>query len=100
MAMLREGHAECVASLERERMAVEVVFRTREPDGTDYVWWFSLRGDGGAGLESSPLPIDADHLAQAPRTKEPDWVEAESQVVFLPESVQRVIESWAVRPPE
>ena len=99
MAMLQERHAECVASLDRERMAVEVVFRTREADGSDFLWWFSLKGDGGAGLDGSPLPIDADHLAQARRTKEPGWVEAEPQVVFLPDSVQRVIEAWAVRTP-
>jgi hypothetical protein len=32
MAMLRERHAECVATLDRERMAVEVVFRSRDDD--------------------------------------------------------------------
>src|SRR6266700_3879486 len=79
MAMLRERHAECVASLDRERMSVEVVFRSKEPDGTEHLWWFSLKGDQGAGLEDSPFPIDADHEAQGRRTKEAGWMEAEPQ---------------------
>ena len=97
MAMLQERHAECVATLDRERMAVEVVFRTREPDGTDHLWWFALQGLAGARMDDSPHPIDADHQAQARRTKEPGWVEAEPQVVFLPEPVRAAIETWAVR---
>jgi hypothetical protein len=65
MAMLQSRHAECVATLDRERMAVEVVFRSREDDGTEYLWWFSLKGPDGAGPEGSPFAIDADHDAQA-----------------------------------
>jgi hypothetical protein len=97
MAMLQSRHAECVATLDRERTAVEVVFRSREDDGTEYLWWFSLKGSDGAGPEGSPFAIDADHDAQARRTKERGWVEAEPQVVLLPEPVRQVIESWSVR---
>lgn len=98
MAMLRDRQAECVATLDRERMAVEVVFRTRDGD-TDHLWWFTLRGTDGETLDGSPFAIDADHEAQARRTKEPGWLEAEPQVVFLPEPVARAITDWAVRPP-
>ena len=94
MAMLRDRHAECVATLERERMSVEVVFRTRDSQG-DHLWWFTLRGTDGATLAGSPFPIDADHEAQARRTKEPGWLEAEPQVVFLPEPVAQAIAAWA-----
>lgn len=97
MTMLQERHAECVASLDRERMAVEVVFRSKEDDGTEYLWWFSLQGTEGAGLDTSTHAIDADHVAQARRTKEPGWNEAEPQVVFLPEPVRAAVEAWAVR---
>lgn len=55
MALLRERHAECVATLDRERMAVEVVFRSREDDGTEHLWWFALRGEEGVGLSDQPL---------------------------------------------
>lgn len=97
MTMLRERHSECIATLDRERMAVEVVFRQTDPDGSDYLWWFALKGEAGAGLSTSPFAIDAEHEAQARRTKEPGWTEAEAQVVLLPEPVRRAIEDWAVR---
>lgn len=97
MAMLQERHAECVATLDRERMAVEVVFRSREQDGAEYLWWFSLRGSDDATLEGSPFAIDADHEVQARRTRIPGWLEAEPQVVFLPAPVRAAIENRAVR---
>ena len=97
MAMLQTRHTECLATLDRERMAVEVVFRSREDDGTEYLWWFSLKGLDGAGLENSPSAIDADHDAQARRTKERGWIEADPQVVFLPEPVRQAVERWSVR---
>lgn len=99
MAMLRERHDECVATLDRERMAVEVVFRSREDDGTEYLWWFALKWVDSATLSGSPFQIDADHGEQARRTKEPGWQEAELQVVFLPATVRAAVERWSVRPP-
>ena len=96
MAMLNDRLDECVATLDRERMAVELVFRLRE-DGADHLYWVSVRGAGGAGPDLS-IPIDRDHDAQARRTKEPGWVEAEPQVVMLPEPVRRAVLGWALRP--
>src|SRR4051794_24293639 len=97
MRMLDERVDECVATLDRERMAVEIVFRLRE-DGEDYLFWVAIRGDQGADLESSEHPIDRDHQAQARRTKEPGWVEAEPQVLMLPEPVREAVLGWALRP--
>ena len=61
MAMLQERHAECVATLDRERMSVEVVFRSKEPDGTEHLWWFAL-----------PEPVRAAVEAWAVRPAEPE----------------------------
>ncbi len=97
MAMLDERRDECVATLDRERVAVEVVFRLQE-DGEDHLFWMTIRGDSGAGIESSEHAIDRDHVAQAQRTKEPGWVEAEPQVLLLPEPVRQAVLSWALRP--
>jgi hypothetical protein len=95
MAMLDDRLDECVATLDRERMAVEIVFRLRE-DGGDHLYWVSIRGAGGSGLDLSN-PIDRDHDAQARRTKEPGWVEAEPQVLLLPDPVRRAVLAWALR---
>jgi hypothetical protein len=95
MAMLNDRLDECVATLDRERMAVELVFRLRE-DGRDRLYWVAIKGAGGAGLDVAN-PIDRDHQAQARRTKEPGWVEAEPQVLLLPDPVRRAVLAWALR---
>jgi hypothetical protein len=95
MKMLNDRIDECVATLDRERMAIEIVFRLREDD-QDYLYWVQVRGAGGAGLDMS-LPIDRDHDAQARRTKEPGWVEAEPQVLMLPDPVRKAVLEWALR---
>ena len=46
MQMLSDRHDECVATLDRERMAIEIVFRLRE-GGEDFLYWVSLYGEGG-----------------------------------------------------
>ncbi len=97
MAMLNDRLDECVASLDRERMAVEIVFRLKEGD-TDSLYWVQIRGADGEGLDLT-RPIDRDHDAQARRTKHPGWVEAEPQVLLLPEPVRRAVLAWALRPP-
>src|SRR3954449_3372673 len=99
MRMLDDRVEECVATLDRERMAVEIVFRLQE-DGEDYLYWVAIRGDQGADLASSDHAIDRDHQAQARRTKEPGWVEAEPQVLMLPDPVREAVLAWALRPGE
>lgn len=95
MQMLNDRADECVASLDRERMAIELVFRLREGDD-DYLYWVSVRGRGGEGLDPD-LPIDRDHVAQGMRTKEPGWVEAEPQLLLLPDPIRDAVMAWALR---
>jgi hypothetical protein len=95
MAMLNDRLDECVATLDRERMAIEIVLRLKEGD-EEYLYWVSVRGAHGAGLDPQ-TPIDRDHEAQARRTKEPGWVEAEPQLLLLPGPVREAVLAWALR---
>jgi hypothetical protein len=95
MQMLNERADECVATLDRERMALEIAFRLEE-DGEEYLFWVSIYGTGGAGLDTS-IPIDRDHEAMARRSKEPGWVEATPQFLLLPAPVRDAIVSWSLR---
>lgn len=97
MTMLDDRVEECVATLDRERMAVEIVFRVQE-DGQDHLYWVAIRGEHGASLDTSEHQIDRDHEAQARRTKQPGWVEAEPQVLMLPDPVREAVLAWALRP--
>ena len=94
MAMLNDRLDECVASLDGERMAIEIVFRLRE-NGEDYLFWVSVHGAGGISFDPDSA-IDRDHLEQAGRTKEPGWTEAEPQLLLLPGPVRDAVLSWAL----
>jgi hypothetical protein len=98
MTMLDERVDECVASLDAERMAIEIVFRLKE-DGEDYLYWVSVHGPNSGELDLTQA-IDRDHLAAAKRTKHPGWVEAEPQVLMLPDPVRKAVMDWALRPGE
>jgi hypothetical protein len=97
MQMLNDRVDECVATLDRERMALEIVFRLQE-DGDDYLYWVSIYGPGGSGLDES-IPIDRDHVEMGKAAKEPGWVEAEPQFLLLPDPVREAILGWALREP-
>ena len=95
MTMLNDRAGECVATLDRERMAIEIIFRLKE-NGEDYLFWVEVYGAEGAGLDLDN-PIDRDHFEQAKRTKEPGWTEAAPQLLLLPDPVRTAVLSWALR---
>jgi hypothetical protein len=49
MQMLNDRRDEAVQTLERERVAIEIVFRERDDDG-DWLVWVMIQGDGGASI--------------------------------------------------
>jgi hypothetical protein len=61
MRVLNDRKAECLATLDRERMFVEVIFRERA-GGDDFLYWFTLQGEDGSPVETSPHDIDRTHL--------------------------------------
>ena len=96
MAMLNDRLDECVATLDRERMAIEIVFRLKENE-EDYLFWVSVRGAQGEGLDTSVAAIDRDHEDQGKRTVIPGWTEAEPQVLMLPGPIREAVLAWAIR---
>lgn len=93
MAMLNERIDECVATLDREKMALELVFRRADEDG-EWIYWVSIYGPDGAGLDES-VAIDRDHVAYGRQCKTPGWEEAVPQFFLAPDSVRDAILSSA-----
>jgi hypothetical protein len=96
MQMLNDRQAEAVETLERERVAMEIVFRERDDEG-DWLVWVMIHGEGGASIQDSPFDIDRDHAAFAERVKLPSGPEAEPQVLLLPDPVREAVLRWAIR---
>jgi len=95
MQMLNDRLDEAVDTLARERMAIEMVFRSSEPDG-DYLTWVTVRGQGES-VESSNHQLDIDHVAYDQRVREPGWIVAEPQLLLLPKPVRDAVYRWATQ---
>jgi hypothetical protein len=79
---------ECVATLEREKMYVEVVFRERY-QGEDYLYWFTIQHESGEPLETSPHEIDKIHRAFARECIDLTYgaVDPVPQVIIIPDQI-------------
>lgn len=98
MRMLRERQQECIATLKRDRMALEMVFRGRQ-HGEEVLHWVTIQSataapDADAVDESALTQIDRDHIAFSRRCKEAGWDEADLQVLLLPEPVRAAMTAW------
>lgn len=61
LKMLVAKQPECVATLDREAMHFESIFETHI-GGRLHLSWFSLQGEAGAHVISSPFEIDKLHM--------------------------------------
>ena len=82
---LNDRMPETLATLEREQMKFEVIFR--ELIGEDeYLTWVSVQGEDGAPVDTSPHEIDQVHLAFWRECIDDDHGrhDAQPQVVMIP----------------
>ena len=93
--MLNERMPETLATLEREQMHVEVIFRERVGDD-EFLSWFSIQGEGGERPETSPHELDRLHLEFWRECIDETYPahDAVPQVVMVTDTVARAIK-WA-----
>lgn len=98
MALLRERKAECVATLDREHMHFESIFRS-ERGGRIYLSWYSMQGQAGADVKISLLDIDQLHMTFWRECIDPDIAPEKFVhiVDILPAEVERAIVDRAAR---
>ena len=99
MQMLRDRREECIATLSRDGLAIEVIFRSREQD-SDVLYWFEIGsrpGDLSAVADELLTPIDRDALEYGARAKEPGHTSPDVELVLMPEPVERAIREWLDR---
>ena len=94
MKILVERRAECIETLEREKMHYEAIFKSVR-EGRMYLSWFSIQGVAGEAVHGSPHPIDELHMQYwnecidraAPALK------FEHVVSFVPSTVNQAVEA-------
>lgn len=97
MAFLNANAGAVRETLEPEQMYVETIF-SETLDGIDYLYWYSVQGEGGSGVEQSGHWLDEKHV-QYWRACIDDAFPAEDltpRVTMIPERVEAAMEPLAV----
>ena len=92
LKMLNDNMDEVIQTLDREQMKVEVIFR-EIIDGAEYLYWFSVQGEAGEEVNTSPFEVDRMHIAFHEECIDHQYGahDAQSQVVMVPPNIARAI---------
>ena len=95
LKMLNDNMDEVVQTLEREQMKLEVIFR-EIIDGQEYLYWFSVQGEAGEEVTTSPFAVDQKHLQFHEECIDHKYGrrDAQPQVVMVPSRVAEMMD-WA-----
>jgi hypothetical protein len=61
LKFLNDNMKDVLVTLEGEKMYVETIFR-ENLDGNEYLYWYSVQGEGGQNVQESQHWIDKKHL--------------------------------------
>lgn len=98
LAMLNERMEEVKQTLVREQMHVEVIFRELSGDD-EFLYWFSIQGEAGEHVRSSPFEVDRLHIAFHEECIDHAYGmrDAQPQVIMIPDAIAAAI-GWANPP--
>jgi hypothetical protein len=86
---LNSRMSEVLQTLDREQMKLEVIFR-EIIDGSEYLYWFSVQGEEGEPVATSPFEVDKKHIAFWNECIDDEGYhrhDAQAQVVMVPDIV-------------
>jgi hypothetical protein len=92
LRMLNDHMSEVIQTLDREQMKVEVIFREMI-DGQEYLYWFSVQGEEGEEVNTSPFEVDRQHIAfhEECIDHQHGAHDAQAQVVMVPPNIARAL---------
>lgn len=89
--LLNENMPAVLLTLEDERMYVEAIFR-EEAGEDEFLYWFSIQGEGGTPILQSRHEIDHQHIEFSRECLEPtSKTDMVTEVVMLPEGVRQAM---------
>lgn len=89
LAFLKEHMSDTLLTLEQEKMFVETIHR-ETLDGREYLYWFSIQGEGGQEVYDSESYIDREHLKYWDECIDPTYRNNKipSAVIMIPDRIQ------------
>lgn len=89
MKFLNDNMKDVLVTLEGEKMYVETIFREKL-DGNEYLYWYSVQGEGGQNVEDSEHWIDQKHLAYWEECIDASFrpIDLSTEVIMIPEKVK------------
>ncbi|MBK3494003.1 hypothetical protein JFL43_03835 [Viridibacillus sp. YIM B01967] len=89
LQFLNDHLDDVLVTLEAEKMYVETIFR-EVLNGEEYLYWYSVRGQGGIDVEESTHWIDIKHLEYWDECIDPTFkpVDLSTEVVMIPNKIQ------------
>lgn len=93
LKMLNDNMDEVIQTLDREQMKVEVIFREMI-DGDEYLYWFSVQGEAGEEVNTSPFEVDRKHIAFHQECIDHQYGahDAQPQVVMVPLKIAQALD--------
>ncbi|MED2796339.1 DUF6176 family protein [Bacillus thuringiensis] len=92
MQLLNDNLKEVLLTLNDEKMYVETIFREIR-DGEEYLYWYSVQGEGGIFVENSHHEIDKKHLAFSYECidEEAPSIDMKTEVVMIQDVVKEAM---------
>lgn len=92
LAFLNAHMDDVLVTLEGEKMYVETIFH-EVLNGEEYLYWYSVQGEGGVQVEQSTHWIDKRHLAYWDECIDESFgsVDLKTEVVMIPERVRKTM---------
>lgn len=92
LKFLNENMKDVLVTLEGERMYVETIFR-ETLNGDEYLYWYSVQGEGGKDVDESEHWIDKKHLQYWDECIDTNFkpVDLTTEVVMIPEKIRSVM---------
>ncbi|MCM3454929.1 DUF6176 family protein [Heyndrickxia oleronia] len=89
LRFLNEHMKDVLITLEDEKMYVETIFR-ENLNGDEYLYWYSIQGEGGQEVEESENWIDKKHLHYWQECIDESFkpIDLKTEVVMIPEKVR------------
>ncbi|MCY8936242.1 DUF6176 family protein [Peribacillus frigoritolerans] len=90
LKFLNENMNDVLITLEGEKMYVETIFR-ENLNGDEYLYWYSVQGQGGQEVQESDHWIDKKHFEYWKECMDKTFkpIDLKTEVVMIPENIRQ-----------